>query len=97
MSKRNEKKLDEAIQQMIDTYGIGRKLTESDLIGSWEEVMGEMINKQTYNIYIYNNKLFVKLKSAALKTELTYRKTDILRRFREYHGKDIVEDIVFLS
>ena len=97
MSKRNEKKIDEAIQQVIDSLGLGPKLIEADLIGSWEEVMGEMINKQTHNLYIYNNKLFVKLKSAALKTELTYRKTDILRRFREFHGKDIVEDIVFMS
>ncbi len=97
MRNKHEQKLEETINQWIESMGFGRKLTESDLISSWENIAGKLIADQTHNIYIYNNKLFVKLKSAALRNELSYRKSEILQKILDYHGKKIVEDIVFLS
>ena len=97
MGNRHEKKLEETINQWIESMGFGKKLKESDLISSWEEIAGKLIAGQTHNIYIYNHKLFVKLTSAALRNELSYRKSEILEKIYAYHGKGVVEDIVFLS
>ncbi len=97
MWNREEKKIDELLNQLIDAYGIRKKLSESDLRVSWPVVMGEEIAQQTLSVFVRNNTLFVKLNSAALRNDLQFRKTEIMQKLFEYHGQEIVEDIIFLA
>jgi len=93
----DSQKINDIIRELFNSNGLNRKLEEAELMASWSNIMGENINKLTSRLYIRNNQLFVKLKSAALKHELSLRKTEILQKFVEYHGKEIIKDIVFLS
>ncbi len=86
----------EAMHELLNTYRLKAKFDQAQLISSWERLMGEPIARRTDKIYISNNKLYVKLKSASLKQELSMSKSKILAVFLKEFGEVIVEDVVFL-
>ena len=95
IKKSNESTLRQAIEEMLKTYQLDRKLTETRLINSWEKVVGRMIAKHTSTLYIRNKKLIVKLDSAALKNELSYAKEKIKNALNKEAGQEVITDIVF--
>ena len=96
MKDSNEKTLKQAIEELIDAYRLQNGLTESKAIHAWEEIAGEFIAKRTEALYIRKNTLFVKINSAALKSELFYSKTNLMDAMNDAVGKKVIEDIVFL-
>jgi len=86
----------EAMHELLNTYRLKAKFEQTQLINSWERLMGEPIARRTDKIYINNRKLYVKLKSASLKHELGMSKSKILAIFLKEFGEVIVDDIVFL-
>ena len=79
MVKTNEQPLKEVIEELLKTYHLSNKLKEVDIIQSWNQMMGKVIAQHTTNLYISNKTLFVSLDSAALRTELVFAKTKILK------------------
>lgn len=96
MSRYNEYTLKQAIEQLLNAYRLSGKINETRLIQSWEKVCGAMINRHTENLYINNNKLYVKVDSAALRNELSYAKSKLVIALNKSVGEDIIEEIVFL-
>lgn len=92
----NSNKLGDVIREMIEAYGLKSKLSEANLVDSWEEVVGQMIAKHTRDVYIKKRKLFVKLDSPALKNELMYRRNSLKDKLNEAAGGEVIEEIVFL-
>ena len=86
----------EALHELLNTYRLKAKYEQTQLINSWERLMGEPIARRTDKIYVSNRKLYVKLKSASLKQELNMSKSKILSVFLKEFGEVIVEDVVFL-
>lgn len=95
MKRRNEVKLKEAIDHLLDAYKLRGRLSENRLIQSWEKIMGKVIARHTSNIYLKENRLFVKLNSSVLRSELSYAKGKIIVRINEEIGQNLVKDIVF--
>ena len=96
MKKTNDQSLGDAIREMLDAYKLNDKLDEVDAVRHWPEVVGEMINRYTKDIYIRKGKLFVRIENAALKNELLYARTKIIESLNEQAGKDVVREIVFI-
>jgi len=96
MAKRrgNEQTLKEAIDLLLETYGLGPKLREIKLISEWENVVGADIAKYTKDLNISNRMLFVKCSSAALRHELQYRRQELLKRLNEEAGGDVIDGIM---
>lgn len=94
MSKHNEQSIKQAIQGLLKAYGLDQKLNEVKLVGLWEKVMGKMIAKHTQNIYVKNKCLFVKLDSAALKHELSYAKSKIIKMMNDEVGVEVIQEII---
>ncbi|MEK6479880.1 DUF721 domain-containing protein [Catalinimonas sp. 4WD22] len=86
----------EAMRELLDTYKLKAKYEQTQLINSWERLMGAPIARRTDKIFINDRKLYVKLSSAALKQELNMSKSKILSIFLREFGEVIVEDVVFL-
>ena len=86
----------EAMNQLLDSYKLRRKFTETQLINSWSKLMGESIAKRTKNIYFKDEKLFVELTSAPLKQELSMSKGKILELFMGEFNELLVKDVIFL-
>lgn len=84
------------MHELLNAYQLNAKYEQTKLINSWERLMGEPIAKRTDKIFINNQKLYVKLNSAALKQELNMSKSKILSIFIREFGEVLVEDVVFL-
>ena len=88
--------LKEAVNSMLEKYNLQTKFRETQLIHSWEKIMGKPISARTSGLYIKNKILFVKLSSAPLKKELSMGKTKIIELFENQVGAGIIIDIKFL-
>jgi hypothetical protein len=69
-------------------------LEELDALQIWEELVGEQICKYISNQRIYKGVLYVKLKSAVVRNELSYKKTDFIIKINQRIGKKLLTDIV---
>ena len=69
-------------------------LDELKILQSWEKVVGPFIAKHTIDLNIRNKMLFVRLDSDALRTELSYSKSLLLKNLNDVVGKEIVTEIV---
>lgn len=95
MRKSNTQSLSSVLKNYVRENNLERKLTEIDLIKSWEEVMGKMVSRYTKNIYIQNSTLFVETTSPIVRNELLMMKEEIRQRLNEVAGEEIVKTIIF--
>ncbi|HHN48878.1 MAG TPA: DUF721 domain-containing protein [Bacteroidales bacterium] len=96
IKKPNEVFLGEAIKEMVAYYNLSGKLREAGIIGAWEKVVGSMIARHTTNLYIKRRKLFVVLDSSAIRNELFYAKSKLVKLLNDEAGEQIIEDVVLL-
>ena len=95
MRRSNTQKLSDVLKDYIQENKLEKKLSEVDLIASWEEVVGKTIAKYTESLRIVNGTLFIKTSSAALRSELVMMKEQLRTRLNEQAGAEIIRDIVF--
>jgi Protein of unknown function (DUF721). len=95
MRKSNTQKLSDVLKNYVQENNLERKLTEIDLIKSWETVMGKTVARYTRNLYLKNETLFVDTSSPIVRNELLMMKEDIRLRLNEVAGYEIVKTIVF--
>ena len=69
-------------------------LDEIKLINSWPKVVGPFIASHTIDLSIKNQVLFVRVDSDALRNELSYSKSLLMKNLNEIVGKEIVKEIV---
>ena len=86
----------EAVRELLDNYKLTARYEQTQLIQSWERLMGQPIARRTDKLFIKDQKLYVKLSSAPLKQELNLSKSKILALFLQEFGEVIVQDVVFL-
>lgn len=94
MRRSNTQKLGEVIKDYLQETNIGKKLTEIQLINSWEEIVGKEIARRTDKIYIKGNKLFVYFKSSVVRNELLLHRETIRTQMNERAGEEIIKEIV---
>ena len=88
-------KLDDALEQMFETFNLKNKADQTSIINMWEELMGKTIASRTGKIFFKENVLYVQLTSAPLKQELVLSKDKIIKLLREQVGEKAIRDIVF--
>lgn len=94
MKKGNEYTLKQAIDEMLKTYRLDRKLDETRVVNAWEKVVGELISKYTAEVRVRDGILYVTLHSAALKQELMYRRSEIAALLNAECGAEIIREVV---
>lgn len=96
MSKRdsNEESLKSAIDRLLKVYRLDRKMSEVNIVNSWEKLMGKTIASRTEEIFILNKVLHVRLDSSVLREELSYAKSKIIELINAEAGQPIIEDVV---
>lgn len=92
--KSNEQTLKQVIEELISTYRLDGKLSETRLLNSWEQTVGKLVAKHTKRLYIKNKILFVELDSAAIREELSYARQKLIQRLNQVAGKQVIEDVV---
>ena len=95
MKKTNEILLKDAIASFLKDNNLESKLNETRIINSWEEVTGKLISRHTLEMYIKDGILFVKVDSAALREELTYQKSKLIKKLNSAAGTEVINEIRF--
>lgn len=85
--------LKKLIDKLLRSYGYQDQLDELDLISAYEELVGKMYCKHTKSINFKNKILYIKLDSAALKQELSYKKEEIITSLNHKLGRRIIEQL----
>lgn len=93
--KSNTQSLGDAIAEFLEQYKHSNKIQEAEIVASWSRVMGSNIAKYTLETYYKNNTLFVKLKSAPLREELSMQRSRIKDALNEHLGMDCIKKVVF--
>lgn len=86
--------LAEALQDYINEMKLGDKLSEVDLINSWEEVVGRAISSRTKKIFIKDHILYVQLSSSVVRNELLMLRNALRDKLNEKAGREVIKDIV---
>ena len=94
MRGNNNRTIGEIIKKLMKKSKLAGMLDELDALQMWEELVGEQICKYISNQKIYKGVLYVKLKSAVVRNELSYKKTEFISRINQRIGKKLLDDIV---
>ena len=98
MKKRtaNEEKLSNVVNDFIDHTGLRQKFQEQEILQNFKEIMGPFLMKKVQKSYVRNQKLYLKLSSAAFKQELIMQKTNLLLQLNTKIGYEYLIDLALI-
>ena len=95
MFKRNVQQVKDLILQALREQGLETPLNQKRLVDAWPEVAGPLIASYTLNTYIYNQILYVRLSSPALRADLSMRRQELTARLNAIVGEQVITDVRF--
>ena len=93
MRGNNHRRVGEIIKKLMKNPKLSEKLDELDAIDIWEELIGSALCKYIVDQKIYKGILHVKLKSAVVRDELSYKKSSLIFKINQRLGKFLITDI----
>jgi predicted nucleic acid-binding Zn ribbon protein len=83
------------LESLYKQMNFSKAAKEFEAIKFWSEVVGKEIAKNSEVEKIIGKTLFIKVKNAAWRNELTFRKPGIISKLNERLGAETVKEIVF--
>ncbi|HPY68331.1 MAG TPA: DUF721 domain-containing protein [Bacteroidales bacterium] len=84
----------EAVKDYLREMNLEDKLAETDLLNSWEDIVGKAISSRTGKIYIKDHVLYVHLRSSVVRNELLMVRDALREKVNERAGRQLIKDIV---
>lgn len=84
----------ELVREFYELHKGPDYVDELKVINSWSKVVGQFIASHTIDLAIRNHVLFVRVDSDALRSELSYSKSLLLKNLNEMVGKEVILEIV---
>ena len=94
MRVNNNRLIGDIIRKLMKNPKLAGKLDELDALQAWEEIIGKQICKYVADQKIYKGTLYVKLKSAVVRNELSYKKSELISQINNSLGKKLLNNIV---
>ncbi len=88
------KPIGELIKEFYEQHRGSDYLDEIKVVNSWPKMVGPFIASHTIDLSIKSKVLFVRVDSDALRSELSYSKSLLLKNLNEVTGKETIEEIV---
>ncbi len=95
MFKRDVQAIKNLILRNLREQGLETPLLQKRLIDAWPEVAGPAITRYTREVFIQNQTLVVHLTMPALRTELSMRRSELVRKLNEQVGEQVIANIRF--
>lgn len=95
MIRKKEQKLESLIQQFMRQQGLETPLNEYRAVQAWPDIVGPVIARYTGQIFIRNSILYVQIRSAALRENLTHQRTLLAQRVNSQVGAQVIQEIRF--
>lgn len=93
MKRRNDSTLKEAIDGLVEAYGLREKLDESAIASLWDELAGGLVARHTVAVKLRRGRLYLKVDSAPLRQELTFLREGLITTLNERFGREVVKEI----
>jgi hypothetical protein len=94
MRGNNNRVIGDIIRKLMKNPKLAGKLDQLDVLQAWEEIIGKQICKYVTDQKIYKGTLYVKLKSAVVRNELSYKKSELISQINNRLGKKLLTNIV---
>ncbi len=88
------KPIGDLIKEFYELHKGPDYMNEIKVINAWSKVVGPFIASHTIDLSIKNNILFVRVDSDALRSELSYSKSLLMKNLNAIAGKEVVKEIV---
>ena len=88
------KPLGDLIKEFYEQYRGSDYLDEVKVINAWPKVVGPFIASHTIDTSIKNGVLYVRVDSDALRSELGYSKSLLMKNLNDLVGKEMVTEII---
>ena len=96
LERRKSEKLADVLLRFMRSEGLESPLGEYRVIEAWPQVAGAQAAKQTTELYIRRQTLFVRLAVPALRTNLMSQRALLVRRLNDIAGVDVITDLRML-
>jgi predicted nucleic acid-binding Zn ribbon protein len=96
MRKTNDKPIKEAIEQMLQVYKIKQRFDETAVIAAWPQLVGKPVANRTKELFIHNKKMYLRVESSVVKSELMLMRSQIIEKINEEAKWTLLEEIIFL-
>ena len=95
MKKRsNEQSLTEALDRLVDAFGMRERMDELDITTAWDKLVGPMVARHTVTVRVREGRLRVRVDSAPLRHELSYMREALKEVLNHRAGRTVVEEII---
>ena len=93
MKKTKTESLCDVLGQMLDNSKTGTKMKENEAVNMWSDVVDPKIAARTERVTVYKGVLTVFSYSAAVKSEILARKSQIIKDINDKLGARVITDI----
>jgi hypothetical protein len=94
MRGNNTNNVGDIIRKLMKNPKLADRLDELDALEVWKELIGKQLQKYITEARMIKGSLLIKVKSAPLRNELSYKKTDIIKQINTKLGREVVKEIV---
>ena len=94
MKRTDAESVGNLMAQWLRASGLETPLNEYRALQAWSVVVGPLVAKATTDIKIYNQTLFVKDRSSALRGNLFMQRKELVKKINERVGANVISDIM---
>jgi predicted nucleic acid-binding Zn ribbon protein len=94
MKRTDAESVGNLMAQWLRASGLETPLNEYRALQAWSVVVGPLVAKATTDIKIYNQTLFVKVRSSALRGNLFMQRKELVKKINERVGANVISDIM---
>lgn len=94
MFRKKEERLDDVVEQFLRASGLETPLLQHRLMESWAQVVGESVASRTTVERIQYQKLWVKVHTPALRTQLQMMRQNLVRQLNDAVGGQVIYELV---
>lgn len=93
LSEASEQPIINIMERFLSSLGVPTDFNEKEIIKVWQELTGDLINKLTKRIYVYDKVLFVYVNAPTLRSELMMIRTSLCEKINSHFGKTVLKSI----
>ena len=89
--------LNDALVQYLRESGLEQSVLEVQVEEAWPRVMGDVVNRLTRSVEVKDGVLYVRVNSAALKTQLFENRFELVSKLNQAVGATVIRDCRILG
>ena len=94
MRGNNTNNVGDIIKRLMKNPKLADRLDELDALQVWKELIGKQLENYIAEARMIKGKLLIKVKSAPLRNELSYKKTELISQINTKLGKEVVKEVI---